>query len=202
MVQEAGRTSPGYTLVEVVVALGLSVFTLSLLYFIYVQELKAHQMREEVLDAQQRARIVMDLLSRELLMAGYDPAGLNQDSDPTNDFPGVNLASNGIQIKADLNGNGNLNDPNETIVFFYDSSTRTLRRNTGGGNQPFAEDIEFFEVDLLDREGRQTLTPREARAVRLTITARTTKPDLKYTKNGGFRSVTFQERVVPRNLAL
>ena len=202
MVQEAGRTSPGYTLVEVVVALGLSVFTLSLLHFIYVQELKAHQMREEVLDAQQRARVVMDLLSRELLMAGYDPAGLNQDADPTNDFPGVTLASNGIQIKADLNGNGNLNDPNETIVFFYDSSTRTLRRNTGGGNQPFAEDIEFFEVDLLDREGRQTLIPREARAVRLTITARTTKPDLKYTKNRGFRSVTFQERVVPRNLAL
>ena len=201
MCQEANRTSPGYTLLEVVVALGLSLFTLSLLYSIYVNELKAQQIREEVLDAQQRARVVMDLLSRELLMAGYDPAGLNQDADPSNDFPGVVLGPGGLQIKADINGNGSLSDPNETIVFFYDSPTRTLRRNTGGGNQPFAEDIELFQVGLLDGEGHQTLVPTEVRAVRLTITARTTRPDLAYTQNGGFRTVTFQERVVPRNLA-
>ncbi|MGE0475002.1 MAG: PilW family protein, partial [Nitrospirales bacterium] len=120
MGQATNKALAGYTLVEVVVALGLSLFTLSLLYFIYVKELKAQQIREDVLDAQQRARVVMDLLSRELLMAGYDPAGLNQDADPTNDFPGVSLNSTGLQIKADLNGNGLLNDPNETILFSHD----------------------------------------------------------------------------------
>ncbi|MGD9853214.1 MAG: PilW family protein [Nitrospirales bacterium] len=200
MSQVIKKTSAGYTLVEVVVALGLSLFTLSLLYAIYVTELKAQQIREDVLDAQQRARVVVDLLSRELLMAGYDPAGLNHDADPTNDFPGVAVASTGLQIKADINGNGILSDPNETILFSHDPSTNTLRRNTGGGNQPFAEDIEVFQVSLLDREGNQTGVPTEVRAVQLIVTARTTKPDLKYAQNGGYRTVAFQERVVPRNL--
>lgn len=200
MGQATNNTSAGYTLVEVVLALGLSLFTLSLLYTIYVTELKAQQIREDVLDAQQRARVVMDLLSRELLMAGYDPAGFNHDSDPTNDFPGVALGPTGLQIKADINGNGTLSDPNETIVYSHDPSTHTFRRNTGGGNQPFAEDIDLFQVTLLDREGNQTGVPTEVRAVQLLVTARTTKPDLKYPQNGGYRTVTFQERVIPRNL--
>lgn len=190
----------GFTLVEVVLALGLSLFTLSLLYSIYVRELQAQQVRENVLDAQQRARVVVDLLSRELLMAGYDPAGLNQDVDSANDFYGVSLGPNGLQIQADLDGNGLLNDSNETILFSHDPSTNTLRRNTGGGNQPFAEDIELFQVRLVDQRGNQTVVQPDVRAVELLVRARTTNPDPRYAENGGFRTVTLHERIVPRNL--
>lgn len=198
MNQRAG----GYTLVEVILALGLSLFTLSLLFSIYVRELQSQQVREDILDAQQRARVVMDLISRELLMAGYDPAGLNQDTNPSNDFWGVSLVSNGLQIQSDINGNGLLNDSHETILFSHDSSTKTLRRNTGGGNQPFAEDIETFQVRLLDQGGTQTMLPVEVRAVELVVTARTNKPDLRYPQNSGFRTVTLQAQVAPRNLGL
>lgn len=189
----------GYTLVEVVLALGLSLFTLSLLYTIYVREIHAQQVRENILDAQQRARVVVDLISRELLMAGYDPAGVNHDANPANDFFGVKVGPNGLEIQSDLNGNGLLSEANETILFSYDSSAHILRRNTGGGNQPLAEDIELFQVRLLDKAGAQTNLPTEVRAVELIVTARTSHPDPRYAQNGGFRTVTFLERVVPRN---
>ena len=194
------HTTGGYTLIEVVLALGLSLFTLSLLYAIYVRETQAQQVRENMLDAQQRARVVVDVMSRELLGAGYDPAGLNHDANPANDFWGVSLGATGLQLLADFNGNGLLNDANESIAFSLDSSSHILRRNTGGGNQPFAEDIESFQVRLLDQGGSQTVVPTEVRAVELTVTARTAKPDPLYAHNGGFRTVTLQERVTPRNL--
>ncbi|MDX1412511.1 MAG: hypothetical protein R3351_10165 [Nitrospirales bacterium] len=191
----------GFTLVEVVLALGLSLLTLSVLYSIYVAELKAQLVREEILDAQQRARVVVDLVSRELFMAGFDPAGVNRDANPTNDFQGVGIDSKGLWVRADLNGNGITNDPNESITFSHDVPSRTLRRNTGGGNQPFAEDIELFQATLLDQQGHPTGIPSEVREVELIVTARTAASDPKFFKNEGFRTVTLQSRVTPRNLS-
>lgn len=200
MSQPANRSSAGFTLVEVVLTMGLSLLTLSLLYSIYVRELHAQQIREEVLDAQQRARVVVDLISRELLMAGYDPAGVNDDTNPANDFSGVWVDTMGLQIKADLSGNGLLTDPNESTTFSYDPVARVLRRNTGGGNQPLVEDLESFQVRLLDKVGSQAVLPQDVRAVELSVAARTTRPDPRYLANGGFRVVVLQGRVSPRNL--
>jgi hypothetical protein len=66
---------------------------------------------------QQQARVVMDVISRELLMAGYDPRGINNDVDLSNDFLGITYDPDRLIIKADLNGNGVIADPNESIIF-------------------------------------------------------------------------------------
>jgi type IV pilus assembly protein PilW len=194
------QIAAGYTLVEVVLALGLSLVTMSVLYSLYVTELKAQIVREHRLDMHQTARIVMDLVAREVMMAGYDPAGLNRDADESNDFQGIGVDRKGLHIKADLNGNGSLGDSNESIVYSHDPSTLMLRRNTGGGNQPFGEDIESFHVNLIDRWGAQTANPSDVRQVELVITARSPLPDPKYVKNGGYRTVTLQSRITPRSL--
>ncbi|MCA9421302.1 MAG: prepilin-type N-terminal cleavage/methylation domain-containing protein, partial [Nitrospira sp.] len=153
MARAPGGLSQGYTLIEVLVALGLSFLTMSAVYSLYVQELKAQRAREHVLEMQQQARVVVDLVSREILMAGYDPRGVNRDTDLTNDFEGITYDPGKLSIKADLNGNGITNDANESIDFVYDAAAHILRRNTGGGNQPFGEDIQAFVLDYLDQEG-------------------------------------------------
>jgi type IV pilus assembly protein PilW len=192
-------SSQGYTLIEVVVALGLSLFTISAVYSLYVQELKSQAVRENVLDMQQQARVVVDLVSREILMAGFDPRGVNRDADLTNDFDGITYDPGKLSIKADLNGNGITSDANESIVFIHDATAHVLRRNTGGGNQPFGEDIEAFVVDYLDRAGNPTSDSKAIRQVGITVTARTSKSDSKYGKNGGFRTVTLHSRITTRN---
>ena len=190
----------GFTLIEMVVALGLSLVTVSAVYALYVSELKAQYVREDRLEMQQQARVVIDVMSRELLMAGYDPRGVNHDMDMSNDFLGITYDPDRLIIKADLNGNGLIADPNESITFVYDSKTHTLRRNTGGGNQPFGENVESFSVQYFDQEGNPTVDSTHIRQVKVTLTARTEDPDLKYAQNGGYRTVTLQSRLTPRNL--
>jgi len=190
----------GFTLIEMVVALGLSLVTVSAVYSLYINELKAQKVREDRLEMQQQARVVIDVVSRELLMAGYDPRGVNNDVDLTNDFQGITYDPNRLIIKADLNGNGLIVDPNESITFVYDPKTYTLRRNTGGGNQPFGENIESFLVEYLAQDGTPTLNSASIQQVKVTVTARTEHPDPKYILNGGYRRIALHSRLTPRNL--
>lgn len=190
----------GFTLIEMVVALGLSLVTVTAVYSLYVSELKAQNVREDRLEMQQQARVVIDVVGRELLMAGFDPRGVNNDVDLTNDFQGITYHPDRLTIKADLNGNGLIADPNESIIFVYDAKTHTLRRNTGGGNQPFGENIESFLVQYFDQEGKPTANSLAIRQVGITVTARTEKPDPKFSKNGGYRTLTLHSRLTPRNL--
>lgn len=180
-------------------ALGLSLLTVNVVYALYIQELKAQGVREQILDMQQQARVVVDLVTREIMMAGYDPRGVNRDTDLTNDFEGITYDPEKLSIKADLNGNGSISDANESIVFVYDATTHMLRRNTGGGNQPFGEDIEAFVVDYLDQGGNPTTNSKAIRQVRISVTARTSRPDPQYAKNGGYRTVTLHSRITMRN---
>ncbi len=197
----SSQKSPnGFTLIEMVVALGLSLVTVSAVYALYVSELKAQYVREDRLEMQQQARVVMDVMSRELLMAGYDPRGVNRDTDLSNDFQGITYDPDRLIIKADLNGNGLIADANESIAFVYDAKTHTLRRNTGGGNQPFGENVELLLVEYFDKEGNPTVDSTSIRQVKITVTARTEDPDPKYVPNGGYRTLTFQSRLTPRNL--
>lgn len=194
------KTPNGFTLIEMVVALGLSLVTVGAVYSLYVSELRAQNVREDRLEMQQQARVVVDVVSREVLMAGYDPRGVNSDMDLTNDFHGITYDSDRLIIKADLNGNGLIADANESIMFVSNSKTHTLRRNTGGGNQPFGENIESFLVEYFDQEGNPTVDSANIRQVKVTVTARTEDPDLKYVLNGGYRTVTLESRLTPRNL--
>jgi type IV pilus assembly protein PilW len=193
-------SSEGFTLIEMVAALGLSLVTVSAVYTLYVSELRAQLVREDMLEMHQQARVVMDVVSREILMAGYDPRGVNIDVDLSNDFLGITYNPGRLMIKADLNGNGLIADPNESITFIYDSLTHTLRRNTGGGNQPFGENIESFLVEYFDHGGNPTIDSRSIRQVKIAVTARTEDPDLKYVPNGGYRTMTLESRLMPRNL--
>ena len=183
-----------------VIALGLSLVTVSAVYTLYVSELRAQLVREDKLDMQQQARVVIDVVSREILMAGYDPRGVNRDGDVTNDFLGITYDPSRLVIKADLNGNGLIADASESIVFVFDVGTHTLRRNTGGGNQPFGENIQSFFVEYFDQAGSSTIDSAEIQQVKITVTARTKSPDLKYVPNGGYRTVTLESRLTPRNL--
>ncbi len=191
----------GFTLIEMVIAFGLSLFTLSAIYVLYVNELQAQHVREDQLDMQQQARVVIDVISREVVMAGYDPMGVNIDDDPTNDFLPVTYDPTRLKIQADLSGNGVIADANESITFIHDSATHTLRRNTGGGNQPFGENIESFVVQYFDDEGNPTTESRRIRQVEFLITARTERPDPNFLSNDGYRTVMLRSRLTPRNLS-
>ena len=191
----------GVTLTELMVALVMGLATVAAVYSIHLIQVKQRVVQEDVMAMQQNARAAMDLMSREIRMAGYDPIGVNRDGNSANDFLGVVYHPTELHIKSDLNGNGVLTDSNESIVFLHDASTMTLKRKVGnGGRQPVAEHIQSFGLQYFDEHGNVTTDVTQVRMIELTITAQTEHPDANYPKNNGFRTLTLRSRVVPRNL--
>ncbi len=200
------KSQRGMTLTELLVAMAVSLVTIGAVYGVHLMQVRQQIVQEDVLAMQQNVRAAMDMMVREIRMAGYDPLG--------NGFHGLECTPEGLKIKSDLNGNGRfvtikengtseskeVSDPHETLVYLYDDDTSTLRRKSGkGGRQFVADHIESFEFTCLDASG-QTAVPPDTRAVEVKLTARTEHADRSYSKNDGYRTFTLCSRVIPRNL--
>ena len=194
----------GVTLTELLIALALGLFTIGAVYAVHLNQVKRQVVQEDVLAMQQTARAALDMMAREIRMAGYDPMGVNRDADPSNDFHGLSYHPTELRVRADLNGNGVLTGPkdrNESIVYLYDDSTSRLRRKVGKGRrQPVAEHIEAFSFSYRDALGHPTTHTPSIRAVDVQVTARTAHADSQYPENEGYRTLTLRSRIVPRNL--
>jgi hypothetical protein len=143
----------------------------------------------------------MDMMAREIGMAGYDPVRVNFDSNTANNFNGVTVNASQLQIKADLNSDGVIDTSNEeTIVYAFDATNKRITRTIGSDTQPFAENVEPFTFEYLDGGGNVTATSANVRRIRITITGRTAKPDPNYSANSGYRTYTLTSVVAPRNL--
>lgn len=192
--------APGFTLVELLIAMALGGLLLGAVISTFVVQSKSYEVQGQMTEMVQTARAAMDMIGREVRMAGYDPTGAGFDGIP---YHGAQL-----QLLADLRGanaadpsDGDTNDPNENITYVYDAQNLQIDRNTGGGNQPFAEDIESFAFTHLDQDGQPTTKSAAIRQIRVTITARTAKPDPDYGAHGGYRTFTMATLMTPVNLA-
>ena len=191
----------GVTLTELLIALALGLLTIAAVYGVHLNQVKRQIVQEDVLAMQQTARAALDMMAREIRMAGYDPMGVNRDAVSSNDFYGLGYHPTELHVRADLNGNGVLTDSKESIVYLYDDSTSTLRRKVGmGGRQPMAEHIETFTFSYRDALGHPTTHAPSIRAVDVQVTARAAHADSQYPENEGYRTFTLRSRIVPRNL--
>jgi prepilin-type N-terminal cleavage/methylation domain-containing protein len=87
-------------------------------------------------------------------------------------------------------------------VSYSVDNNRVLRRNgnTGGGNQPLADNIESLQFQYFNATGAQTLFPNSATSVQVSITARTKDPDPTYASDGGFRRRQIVSTIQLRNM--
>lgn len=81
-------------------------------------------------------------------------------------------------------------------------NNRVLRRNenTGGGNQPLADNIESLQFQYFNASGAQTIIPNSTTSIQVTITARTKDPDPTYASDGGFRRRQIVSNIQLRNM--
>jgi type IV pilus assembly protein PilW len=127
-------------------------------------------------------------------MTGYDPAGTTSS--------GITSASaNSITFTQDQNGDNDVVDANENITYSYDSGNLRINRNTGGGAQPYAENVEALNFSYYDAAGATTATLASIRKIKIEIRTRTARKDPNYSTNSGYRTYTLTSYVTPRNLA-
>lgn len=194
-----GRAA-GFSLVELLIAMTVGLVVLGAMYSVFTIQNKTFGNQEQIVEMQQNARAATDMISREIRMAGYDPADVNTDSDTSNNFSGVTVNASQLQIQADLDGSGAIiTASQENIIYAFDAANKKITRNIGAGAQSFAENIDSFSFEYLDSNGNVTAVSANVRQIRITITGRTAKPDPAYTANGGYRTYALTSVIALRN---
>jgi type IV pilus assembly protein PilW len=185
----------GFTLVELVIGLAISLILMGVAVSIFNVQRKSYSLQEQLTEMQQNVRATMDMMVREIRMAGYDPT--------ESGFVGIGTNTTTLlQILADLDGNGTSTDTNEDITYRYYNANdatypRQIKRNTGGGFQPFSENIDGCDFLYYDGNGIATTTASSIRQIRITVTGMTDKQD----PNFGFSYGTLTSLVTPKNLS-
>ena len=138
------KDSKGMTLVEVLLALAISVMIIGGTLALLVQSDRTSTGQSYVAEMQQNARIALDLMTREILMAGYDPT--SPDYLVQRIPPILNPSSTHIRVLADLNQDGDTNDTNENIFFQWNSSTGEITRDPGSGAKVISANVTAFDI--------------------------------------------------------
>lgn len=212
MTRESMKWERGFTLTELMVSLVISGVLMTAVYAVFNSQQKSYAVQDQLAASNQNLRGAMNLMVKEIRMAGLDPL-----RDPT---AGINQAEGNkivFRMRPDSNGDGNVdeNDMLKEITYsLYDSGMDAdvikddLGRKVGAGtNQPVAQNIDAIHFVYLDEENRPLAFPitslnlRDIRSVRITLVAKTAKPDPAFEQNGGYRTKTLTEQVVCRNLA-
>ncbi len=182
----------GFSLVELLIALAVGLVVLGSVSWFFVIHSRIFAGQESFVEMQQGIRAGMDMMAREIRMAGYNPGGIVG-------FTGVPVDSAALTIRADLNGDRAIKG-HENIVFSFDDVNKRITRNIGSGKQPFIENVHSFIFEYLDNSGNVTSISANVRSIRIIITGRTTHPDSAYTANSGDRTFTLTSVISPRNL--
>ena len=192
------RNLKAFTLVELMVSMGIGMVILAAVTTTFMSQIRIYNAQEQINEMQQNARGALDILSRELKMAGYKPNG--------GGFNGVTYSTTQLRVQADLNSDGAISTSstaNEQITYAFDNANQQITRAVGSGSaQILAEHISAFTFNYLDSAGAATTVSANIRQVTISITAKTAKPDPNFTSNGGYRTYTMTATITPGNLAL
>ncbi len=190
--RELPESNRGFTLVELLAAIFIAAILVAGLYSVFVSQQVAFSAQERIAEMNQNIRAAMDLMTREIRLAGYKKAGAT--------FNGIATAQpSTIRILADLDQNGDTLGTNEDITYSYNAGTMQICRNAV--DFPIAENITSLTFVYTLADGTTTSTPADLTSIRkvnLSITARTAYPDQA---TGHYRTLTLTSDVTPRNLA-
>ena len=175
----------GFSLIELLVAVALSVIIMAAIYSTYYSQQKSFIVQEQLAAMQQNLRAAMFYMEREIRMAGCDPtrkagAGLTT-ADATS-----------LRFTEDTDGDTVL--VSITYSLYTDTDgIQKLGRDTGGGAIPVADNIEVIDFVYLDGASppnvlndpgtNNVLAAKipDIRSVQVTVVARTGREDLAYT---------------------
>jgi len=209
------HSSPGFTLIELMIAMVVGLIVLGAVYNLFTVQNKQLGNQEIITEMQQNARIAMDMITRDVRLAGYNPAqtltrctGTTTTSSTT--CVGIRSATaHSISFTTDIDEDGDLTpgsgNPNENIIYQRYWSTSgacyALGRTSNGTNSPVICNLDNLDFDYLDVNGNATTNLANIREIQVTLQTKASRTDPSYPLNNGFRTYTLISRVAPRNLA-
>jgi type IV pilus assembly protein PilW len=146
------KSKAGFTLIEVLIAMAVSLIILGSAYSVFISQQKSTVVQTNVSDIHQNLRAAMDFLVRDIRMAGYsgtDISGVANFGFTDVGFKSFDTTSNAngsgfVQFSWDMNDNGLLGADESVSYSLADDSAAApgsvaLMRELGsGGRQPMA----------------------------------------------------------------
>ncbi len=192
------KRTRGFTLTELMVTMAIGMTLLAAVTTSFMSQTRIYNAQEQINEMQQNARGALDVITRELKMAGYNPNG--------GSFDGITYSTSQLMIQADLDGSGAISTSStahERITYAYDDINKQITRAVGTGSaEVLADNVSAFTFSYLDSTGAATTVSANVRQVAISITAQTARPDPNHTANGGYRTYTVSATITPPNLAL
>lgn len=206
----------GFTLIELLIALAISGILMVAVYSMFQTQQDSYLAQDQVVATQQNIRAASFMLINEIRMAAYDPTGradsrissatvssLSFTKDDNANMVTTDANENitfGFAVADDANSDGIIDDLNGDGII---NDMASLRRDTGGGLQPLAENIESVEFNYIMDDGTTSTAVAEPtttagtaataaitvktlddiRAVQISILSRAENPDPKFTNN-------------------
>jgi len=185
----------GFTLLEVLVVILILGIVMAGVYSVYTSQQKSFLIQEDVAEMQQNLRAAMFTMVREIRLAGCNPTG-------TATTGLVTATATTISVTMDISGNnpnadppdGDTGDANEAVTYALmdtdtDGTIDSLGRNTGGGLQPVASNIEAMNFVYLDGNGNVTADLTQIRSVQVTVVARTENRSVGFRNTASYRNL-------------
>jgi len=192
MKQPINKCTAGFSLLELLIVLALTGLVAAAGYTFYTSQYKTKIQQDRVTGMQQNLRSAMEIMARDIRMAGYDPteeagSGITTATATQLSFTyATDADTNGI----DDDGDNVVDEADEgrlTASVTYtigdgnkDGNPDILRNFNGGGNVVVSESMEALEFNYILQDGSTTGAPtalNNITAVRLALLARTPSVD-------------------------
>ena len=180
----------GFTVTELVLALAIMMVVMSAMTSLLIFLNRAYTTQNVAAGVQQVARAGIDLMTRNIRMAGLNP--LN-----TNPIGIVEASSNKIRFQHDTNGSGAIEKGQvEDVAYLINSNNQLIRQKDGNSrsNRSLVDDVDALTFKYLDANDSETIVLDDIQTVVISITVR------EPTGKGQFLSRSYSTRVVCRNL--
>lgn len=148
----------GFTLIELLIAMVIVGIVTAAIYAAFQSQQRSSIIQENVNVMQQNLRAAMEIMIKDIRMAGYDPGGIGglgitdvRPRDTDNNVDATISGNGAIQFSADFDGDGALGGGETVSYSIFDfpvtdplqrDGQLDLARNAGGGRQLLAENIE------------------------------------------------------------
>ena len=163
------RGRRGLSLLEALVGLTLAPIVLAGIHSSYRAQVFALAAHNTSFGLQDTARGTLDLVVREVRMAGFDPTGAALPTAPGPACPGVRqgvveATPTRLHIRADLNGDGLLTGAGEDVLYALDTTVGEIQRTDNGTTVTLAtgvasDALAFRYFDSNDPPGELVGTP-------------------------------------------
>ena len=182
----------GFTVTELVLALAMMMMTMAAMVSLLISLNRSYTAQNVTAEVQQVTRAGINIMTRDIRMAGLDPLKINQI--------GILEASvNKIRFQHDINSSGTIETgQNEDIAYLLNDNHQLIRQRDGNSrsNKSLIDHVDDLTFRYVDRNDEETSILDDIQTVEISLTVREPAGKNK------FISRTYATRVICRNLGL